>query len=107
MPASSAILIMIVIDFACSIIIASNKPGKVKISLRAGKRELGEAEIWYYHKGEEAVEQIIKDPESLKYFFQKYSEMLSNRNNTTASGTDAQNSGICGEWCITEYFYFS
>lgn len=74
----------------------SNKPGKVKISLRAGKRELGEAEIWYYHKGEEAVEQIIKDPESLKYFFQKYSEMLSNCNNTTASGADAQNSGICG-----------
>ena len=104
MPASSAILIMIVIDFACSIIIASNKPGKVKISLRAGKRELGGAEIWYYHKGEEAVKQIIKDPELLKHFFQKYSETLSNRNNTTASGADAQNSGICGEWCITDYF---
>lgn len=104
MPASSAILIMIVIDFACSIIIASNKPGKVKISLRAGNRELGGAEIWYYHKGEEAVKQIIKDPELLKHFFQKFSETLSNRNNTTASGADAQNSGIRGEWCITECF---
>ena len=104
MSASSAILIMIVIDFACSIIIASNKPGKVKISLRAGNRELGEAEIFYYHRGKEAVEQIIEDAESLEYFFRKYSEMLSNRNNTTASGADAQNSGICGEWCITEYF---
>ena len=103
--ASSAILIMIVIDFACSIIIASETPGWVKVSLRrADGRELGETEIFYYDKDKEAVERIIEEPKLQEYFFQKYFERSSNRNNTTGSGADAQNSGVCGEWCITEYF---
>lgn len=81
-----------------SIIVASNTPGWVKIFLRgADGTELGETKILYYDEAKEAVERIIEDPALQEYFFRKYSEKLSNRNNTTASGADAQNSGICGE----------
>ena len=81
-----------------SIIIASNTPGWVTIFLRgADDTELGETKILYYDEDKEAVERVIGDPALQEYFFRKYSEKLSNRNNTTASGADAQNSGICGE----------
>ena len=81
-----------------SIIIASNTPGWVTTFLRgADGTELGETKILYYDKDKEAVERIIEDLELQVYFFRKYCEKLSNRNNTTASGADAQNSGICGE----------
>ena len=88
---------MIVIDFACSIIIASKTPGWVTIFLqRADGKELGETKIWYYDEDKEAVERIIDKPKLQEYFFRKYHEMLSNRNTTTAIGADAQNSGIFG-----------
>ena len=88
-----------------SIIIASNRPGYVTIFLKgADNTELGKTKIEYYDEDEEAVKRVIGDPELQGSFFRKYSEKWNNRNNTTASGADAQNSGICGEWCITEYF---
>ena len=84
--ASSAILIILVINFACSIIIASGTPGWVTIFLhRADGTKLGETQIWYYDEDKEAS-----------------SEMSSNRNTITASGTEAQNSGIYGECRIID-----
>ena len=81
-----------------SIIIASNRPGYVTIFLKgADNTELGETKIEYYDEDEDAVKRVIGDPELQGSFFRKYSEKKNNRNNTTASGADAQNSGICGE----------
>ena len=81
-----------------SIIIASNTPGCVTIFLKgADDTELGETKIEYYDEDKEAVKRVIGDPKLQGSFFRKYSEKLNNRNNTTASGADAQNSGICGE----------
>ena len=81
-----------------SIIIASNTPGCVTIFLKgADDTELGETKIEYYDEDKEAVKRVIGDPKLHGSFFRKYSEKWNNRNNTTASGADAQNSGICGE----------
>ena len=106
--ASSAVLITIVIYFARSFIIASKTPGWVTIFLqKKDGKELGETKIWYYDEDKEAVKRIIENPKLQTDFFRNYSEMLSNRNTTTASGAEAHNSGICGEWCIIECFLFS
>ena len=96
--ASSTILIIIVINFACSIIAASKKPGWVAIFLqRPDGKELGETKIWYYDEDKEAIQRITENPKLQADFFRSYSEMLRNRNTTTANGVEAQNSGICGE----------
>ena len=101
--ASSAILIIIVIDFACSIIIASKTPGWVTIFLqRADGTKLGETKIWYYDEDKEALQRIAENPKLQADFFRNYSEMLRNRNTITASGTEAQNSGIYSEWRIID-----
>lgn len=98
-------LIMIVINFACSITTASKTPGWVTIFLKGtdGKK-LGGTKIWYYDEDKESVKRMIENPKLQTDFFRNYSEMLSNRNTTTTSGADAQNSGICGEWCMIECF---
>ena len=94
---------MIVIDFACSILIASKTPGWVTIFLqRADGTKLGETKIWYYDEDKEALQRIINNPKLQADFFRNFSEMLSNRNTITASGAEAQNSGICGEWRIID-----
>ena len=96
---------MVVIDFACSIIIASKTPGWVTIFLQlADGKELGETKIWYYDEDEEAVERIIEKPKLQEYFFRKYREIKNNRNTTKVKGAEAPNSGICGEWYISECF---
>ena len=94
---------MIVIDFACSIIIASKTPGWVTIFLqRADGTKLGETKIWYYDEDKEALQRITENPKLQLDFFRNYSEMLSNRYTITASGAEAQKSGICGEWRIID-----
>ena len=101
--ASSAILIIIVIDFACSIIITSKTPGWVTIFLqRADGTKLGETKIWYYDEDKEALQRITENPKLQAEFFRNFSEMLSNRNTITASDAEAQNSEICGEWRIID-----
>ena len=84
--------------FIYFIIVASQKPGWVKIILkRDGGKDLGETKILYYDEDKEALQRIIQNPRLQEDFFREYAESLANRNTATASGGEPQNAGSCGE----------